>query len=113
MISSGTEHTSKRPRGGERDDHVIPFFDKDIVEVHNLNNDIVIIDMMIEKYPTKIIMIDTRSSVYILFYNTFVHMDLPMSHLKPVIIPLVNFTGDSIRVEREIILLVIASSSPR
>lgn len=49
------------------------FFDKDLVRVHNLNNDPIIISMMMaKKYSMKRILVDSESSANILFYNTFV-----------------------------------------
>lgn len=67
----GGELTSKRPRGGERDDDVIPFTDSDVVGVYNPNNDAIIIDMMILKYPVKKIIVDSRSSANIFFMMPF------------------------------------------
>lgn len=64
--------------------------------------------MAIAKHPVRMILVDNKSSADILFYNTFVQMDLPINQLKPVSIPLVAFNRESIGVEKEITLPIMA-----
>ena len=47
---------------------------------------------------------DNESSIDILFYSTFSQMCLPTNRLWKILMSLVNFTGDAINVEEEIIL---------
>lgn len=102
MISYGIECTSKSPRGEGREDNVIPFSTRDLVGVHDPNNDNVIMSMMIAKNNIKGILVNSRSLADILSYDVFVWMDLPLSCLTPVLMSLVGFTRDLVRVEGEI-----------
>lgn len=102
----GIERTSKRPKGEGNNDYAIPFFSKELVGVHNPNDDAVILAMIIAKHHIQRTLVDGRSSTDILSYYAFVWMDLPLSCLKPVSVLLVSFTSDTTRVEGEITLFV-------
>ena len=58
--------------------------------------------MTISKHPVKRILIDSGSSIDVLFYDAFVRMNLPIEGLKPILSPLVAFNGESVNVEGEI-----------
>ena len=68
--------------------------------------------MTISKHPVKRILIDSSSSIDVLFYDAFVRMNLPKEELKPILSPLVAFNGESINVEGEITLPVTAGTPP-
>ena len=85
---------------------------KDLVEVHNLNNETIIIFMMIAKHPVKCILIDIGSSIDVLLYDAFVCMNLSMKVLRPSSAPLVTFNGESIEVEEEVTLSVTVRTLP-
>ena len=66
MISWGAGKTSKKSRGSEESDDVFPCVGEGSTGVDNQNNDAVIVEMMIAKYPIKRIMVDNGSSPDIL-----------------------------------------------
>lgn len=68
--------------------------------------------MTIENYDVKRVLVDDKNSIYILFDDAFIWMNLSKSQLKRVSTPLVDFFENSIRVEREITLLVTARTLP-
>lgn len=78
----------------------------------NVNNDGIVVSMMIAKHLVKRIIVDSRSSADIITYDAFVWMKLSPSTLQPVMAPLVDFIGDSVRVEGEITLPVTVGTSP-
>lgn len=103
MISWEAEQLSKRPRRKRRDQNIISFSVKDLVRIYNPNNDPIVVSMMKDKHPIRKILVDSRSSINMLFYDTFVHMNLPLSQLKLVSMPLVAFNEESIKVEVELL----------
>lgn len=58
--------------------------------------------MTIAKYNVKKVLIDSGSSTNVLFYNTFVWMNLSKNQLKHVSTSLVGFSRKSVRVEGEL-----------
>ena len=62
--------------------------------------------MMIENYPIKCILVDIGSSIDVLLYDAFVHMNFPMQTMRLSPAPLVSFNGEIIEVEGEVTLLV-------
>lgn len=67
-------------------------------------DDIVVISMTIPNFDVKIFLIDNRSFIDILFYNTFYKMNMPKYHLWKTGSPLVSFSGDAISIEGTITL---------
>lgn len=57
--------------------------------------------MPIDHCIVKRILIDTASSANILFKCTFLQMDISWSRVKPYILPLVGFTGQTIHSKRK------------
>lgn len=68
--------------------------------------------MTIMKYPVKKIMVDSGSSMDILFYSAFVKMNISSCLLKSIFTSLVGFIGDSIEVEGEITIPVMVGILP-
>lgn len=91
--------TPKRQKGGGEVDYVIFFSCKKLVRVHNPNDDVAIIFVMIAKYPVNRILVNSGSLANILSCGAFVWMNLSSSHLKPIIIPFVSFIIDLARIE--------------
>ena len=76
----------------------IAFTDGDLIGVQNINNEPIVVSMTIAKHPVKRILIDSSSSVDVLFYDAFVLMNLPRGELRPILSPLVAFNGESVNV---------------
>lgn len=80
MISWGQSVcSSKRPRGEGRSENVIFFFDKDLVGVHNPNNDTIVVSMIIAKYDVKKILLIVEAHSIFFFYDTFVWINLSLN----------------------------------
>ena len=90
----------------------VAFIDEDLIGVQNANNEPIVVSMTISKHPVKRILIDSGSSIDVLFYDTFVRMNLPQGELKPIMSPLVAFNGESVNVEGEITHPVIVGTPP-
>lgn len=58
--------------------------------------------MTIAKYDAQRVLVDSGNLVNILFYDTFILMNLLKNQLRWISIPLVGFSGDSIGVEGKI-----------
>lgn len=93
-------------------DYVILFSSEELVRVHNLNDDAVIVFMTIAKYPIKKILVDCASLNDILSYDAFIWMDSPLNHLKSFSVPLFGFTGDLTRVEGKITFPITVGRPP-
>ena len=92
MISRETCQPPKKQRTGEKTSRV-SFLDEDLVEVHNPNNEPIIVSMTIAKHPAKCILVDTKSYADVLLYDAFVRMNLSVKMLRPISTPLVTFNG--------------------
>lgn len=57
MISRA-EHFPNRLRGEKGKENVISFFDRDLVRVHNLHNDTIIVSMMKTKHDIQRILVN-------------------------------------------------------
>lgn len=62
--------------------------------------------MTVDQCLVKMILVDTRSSVNVLFLNTFVQMDIPWSRILSYEAPIVGFTGKTIKSGEKITLPV-------
>ncbi|KAI5676104.1 hypothetical protein M9H77_07054 [Catharanthus roseus] len=70
------------------------------------NDDPLVITMTVDQCLVKMILVDTRSSVNVLFLNTFVQMDIPWSRILSYEAPIVGFTGKTIKSGEKITLPV-------
>lgn len=91
--------------------NIISFSNRDLIGIRNPHNDTLVVSMIIAKYDIKRILVNSESSANVIFYDAFVRMGLPLSQLRQVSTLLVNFSGDSVRVEGEITLLVTVGTS--
>ena len=98
----------------QRTDNDIVFTEADLRGVQTPHNDAVIISMTMANYDVKRCLIDNGSFADVIFYDCFSQMGrLSAKLLKPVNVPLVGFIDDSIKVEGEIELSIIAKKSSR
>ena len=73
----------------------------------------IVVFATIAKYDVWRILVDSGSSIDILFYDAFSKMNIATDRLRPVSTVLTSFTGDSVGIEGDIILLVTVGTSPR
>lgn len=58
----GVECTPKRSREERRNDYVIPLSSRELVRVHNLNDDVIVMSIMIAKHHVKKNLVDSGIS---------------------------------------------------
>jgi len=81
------------PRGKKQKREAITFSDDDLPEGPLPHRDALIIKMDINDTIVHRILVDTRSSVNVMYYNAFTKLGLPRSQLKEVRTPLFGFKG--------------------
>lgn len=67
------------------------FSDNNVRRIQTSDDDPDIISIVIANYDAKRILIDNESFVKVLFYDTFVKMNLPRDRLRKVSTPLIGF----------------------
>lgn len=70
MLEIGQPSTKLRKEG--RGNNIISFFNKDLVEIHNANNNPMVISMAIAKYTVRRILVDSKNLDDVIFYYAFV-----------------------------------------
>ncbi|XP_019179294.1 PREDICTED: uncharacterized protein LOC109174517 [Ipomoea nil] len=90
----------------------ITFTDKDLPAGETPHRDALVIAMDVNGVVVQRILVDTRSSVNVLYLETFTKMELTREQLNPVKTPLAGFTGDSVEAEGSITLPVEVGSYP-
>ncbi|XP_019162234.1 PREDICTED: uncharacterized protein LOC109158509 [Ipomoea nil] len=90
----------------------IVFTDKDLPAGETPHRDALVIAMDINGVVVRRILVDTGSSVNVLYLETFTKMGLTREQLRPVNTPLAGFTGDSVEAEGSITLPVEIGSYP-
>ncbi|GAV76496.1 hypothetical protein CFOL_v3_19969, partial [Cephalotus follicularis] len=103
---------SKRLRTGG-DEEVITFSEVDYEGVRLPHDDPVVVTLLVELFTMKRILIDSGSSVDILYKHAFDQLRIPADQLKPVKTPLVGFAGETIHPLGSINLSVVAGTAPR
>ncbi|XP_020243326.1 uncharacterized protein LOC109821557 [Asparagus officinalis] len=103
------DQNSKRTKAEE----LISFGDADMQGVVTPHDDPIVISTAIDGYQKKQIMINTGSSVDILYVSTFNQMGIDKSRLLPYRGPLVGFTKHSLLPKGMITLLLIVGEYPR
>lgn len=84
----------------------IIFTKEDDQGVQFSHNDGVVITLNIENYNIRHIFIYNKNSATILYYDAFVKLEISPDQLGRVDFLLVSFTGDTIKVEEVVTLLV-------
>ncbi|XP_019194876.1 PREDICTED: uncharacterized protein LOC109188702 [Ipomoea nil] len=90
----------------------IVFTDRDLPAGETPHRDALVIAMDISGVVVRRILVDTGSSVNVLYLETFTKMGLIREQLNPVKTPLAGFTGDSVEAEGSITLPVEIGSYP-
>ncbi|GAV70523.1 hypothetical protein CFOL_v3_14021, partial [Cephalotus follicularis] len=104
-------HHCKRLKTGG-DEEVITFSEADYEGVRLPHDDPVVVTLLVELSTMKGILIDSGSSVDILYKHAFDQLRIPVDQLKPVKTPLVGFTGETIHPLGSINLSVVAGTAP-
>ncbi|XP_019172915.1 PREDICTED: uncharacterized protein LOC109168357 [Ipomoea nil] len=90
----------------------IVFTDKDLPTGETPHRDALVIAMDVNGVVVRRILVETGSSVNVLYLETFTKMGLTREQLIPVKTPLAGFTGDSVKAEWSITLPVEIDSYP-
>ncbi|XP_020249681.1 uncharacterized protein LOC109827133 [Asparagus officinalis] len=96
-----------------RIEELISFTDDDLQGVEMPHDDPLVITTVINGYQVKRIMVDTGSSVGVLYTSAFNQMGIDKSHLLPCRGPLVGFTSHALIPEGMITLPFILGEYPR
>ncbi|GAV58754.1 hypothetical protein CFOL_v3_02287, partial [Cephalotus follicularis] len=106
------EQQHKRLKTGG-DEEVISFSEADYEGVRLPHDDPVVVTLLVELFTMKRILIDSGSSVDILYKHAFDQLRIPTDQLKPVKTPLVGFAGEMVHPLGSIYLSVVASIASR
>ena len=109
----GATSGSIGPPKRQRTEESITFIEEDAQEIQFPHNDAVVVSLNIADYDVRRILVDSESSIDILFYDVFSKMSIPDGRLGPISSPLVEFTGDAVPVEGVITLTVVAGWYPK
>ncbi|GAV87003.1 LOW QUALITY PROTEIN: hypothetical protein CFOL_v3_30429, partial [Cephalotus follicularis] len=94
------------------DEEVITFSEADYEGVHLPHDDPVVVTLQVTLFTMKRILIDSGSSVDILYKHAFDQLRIPIDQLKPVKTPLVGFAGEMVHPLGSIDLFVVAGTTP-
>ncbi|VFQ65984.1 unnamed protein product [Cuscuta campestris] len=98
-------HQAPEPKLGRREQ--IQFTEKDLPNTLSPHRDALVVKIEINDAIVHRTLVDTRSSVNIMYEKTFQDLGLNRKDLRPVCTPLSGFTGDSIEAKGVIAVLVI------
>ncbi|VFR00364.1 unnamed protein product [Cuscuta campestris] len=98
------KHTRREP---------IVFTDRDLPPTGEDHNDPLVITMDINGVDVALVLVDTGSSVNILYQETFQKLRLCRTQLEPLKTPLSGFTGDTVEAEGSIVLSVELGSGEK
>ncbi|VFQ93694.1 unnamed protein product, partial [Cuscuta campestris] len=98
------KHTRREP---------IVFTDRDLPPTGEDHNDPLVITMDINGVDVARVLVDTGSSVNILYLETFQKLRLCRTQLEPLKTPLSGFTGDTVEAEESIVLPVELGSGEK
>ncbi|GAV64437.1 hypothetical protein CFOL_v3_07955, partial [Cephalotus follicularis] len=91
---------------------VISFSEADYEGVRLPHDDPVVVTLLVELFTMKRILIDSGSSVEILYKHAFDQLRIPADQLKPIKTPLVGFMGEMVHPLGSIDLSVVAGTAP-
>ncbi|GFS29937.1 hypothetical protein Acr_00g0009190 [Actinidia rufa] len=86
----------KKPRHTVFESGSITFTKADLERVQHPHTDPLVIQLRMNNYDVKRILVDTRSSVEVMYYDLFKQLKLPQSDLKPSRASLVRFNAQSL-----------------
>ncbi|GAV63997.1 LOW QUALITY PROTEIN: hypothetical protein CFOL_v3_07515, partial [Cephalotus follicularis] len=95
-----------------REEKVISFSEVDYEEVRLPHDDPVAVTLQVELFTMKRILIDSGSSMDILYKHAFDQLRIPADQLRPVKTPLVSFAREMVHPLGSIDFLVLAGTTP-
>lgn len=78
------------------EDMIISFFEEDMTHVTTIHDDTIVITVEIDKFDKKRILLNTVSSMVILFLDAFKSMGRSKKEFKKLNFPLIKFAGSAI-----------------
>ncbi|KAJ0985389.1 hypothetical protein J5N97_003745 [Dioscorea zingiberensis] len=109
----GTTQEIETPRRRSRPTAPIIFYDNDVSGVRHPHDDALVVAIKVSSFQMKRVLIDSGSSVDILFWSAFERMRYDADDLLPVKSSLVGFSGGVVQPEGMISLPVTIGNSPR
>ncbi|KAL0340477.1 UNVERIFIED_CONTAM: hypothetical protein Sradi_4564500 [Sesamum radiatum] len=91
----------------------ISFNSQDMDPMRNQNNDALIISATLANFLVKKVLVDSRSSADIIFYDAFVQLGIDNAQLRKVNTPLTGFSGEMIEPLGEVMLPLSLGSLPK
>ena len=85
----------KKMKMAEVDKECITFSKADLERVQHPHSDPLVVQLRIGGYDVKRILVDTGSSVEVMYYDLFKQLKLPQDQLKPARAPLVGFNAQA------------------
>ncbi|GAV87688.1 LOW QUALITY PROTEIN: hypothetical protein CFOL_v3_31114, partial [Cephalotus follicularis] len=113
--SSATRGAAAKATQGLRtggDEEVISFLEADYERVRLPHDDPVVVTLQVTLFTMKRILVDSGSSVDILYKHAFDQLRIPTDQLKSVKTPLVGFVGEMVHSLGSIELSVVTGTSP-
>ena len=95
-----------------KDETPITFTSADQGDIKTPHDDPMVISAVVAKYPVERILVDSGSSVNLIYWNCFQKMNLSPNRLKPVTTPLYSFTGEAVLVAGSIQLPTTLGNEP-
>ncbi|KAL0387521.1 UNVERIFIED_CONTAM: hypothetical protein Sradi_2633900 [Sesamum radiatum] len=91
----------------------ISFNLQDMDPMRNQNNDALVISATLSNFLVKKILVDSGSSVDIIFYDVYVQLGIDNAQLRKVNTPLIDFSGEMIEPLGEVMLSLSLSFFPK
>ncbi|GFY97772.1 hypothetical protein Acr_12g0003130 [Actinidia rufa] len=85
----------KKMKAAEAERECITFSRADLKRVQHPHSDPMVVQLRIGSYDVKRILVDTGSSVEVMYYDLFKQLKLPQEELKPARAPLVGFNAQA------------------
>ena len=89
------QSTAKKPRQTISELRSITFTKADLEKVQHPHTDSLVIQLSMNNYDMNMILVDTGSSIEVMYYDLFKQLKLSQSNLKTVRAPLVGFNAQS------------------
>ena len=105
---------TQQPRKNMKmDDKKITFSEDDEKGIHQPHDDALVITMTIAGFITRWVLIGNGSSVDIIYLPAYQQKKIDKKRLRPIDIPLVEFTGDKVKPSRVVSLMIEAGTYPK
>ena len=96
----------------DKDEFPITFTSSDQGDIKTPHDDPMVVSAVVAKYPVERILVDSGSSINLIYWNCFQKMNLTPDRLKAVSTPLYSFTGEAVPVVGSIQLATTLGTEP-